>query len=216
MGGQQLLEWAIEEPELFEHIVPIATNAFHSPWARAFNASQRHCIELDPTWKNSDPQAGIDGMKVARGVALLSYRNQETYNINQTDTDLNSLSSFRSESYQRYQGEKLAARFNAFSYYFLSQSMDSHQVGRGRESITGALKKIKAKTHLIGIQSDLLFTEKEQAFLAENIPGAFLYMIPSGFGHDGFLLEFDAISSIILDFIQLENRSPKSTAYTVN
>ncbi|HVU85250.1 MAG TPA: alpha/beta fold hydrolase, partial [Puia sp.] len=26
MGGQQLLEWAVEEPELFEHIVPIATN----------------------------------------------------------------------------------------------------------------------------------------------------------------------------------------------
>lgn len=216
MGGQQLLEWAIEEPELFEHIVPIATNAFHSPWARAFNASQRHSIELDPTWKNNDPLAGIAGMKVARGVALLSYRNQDTYNFNQTDVDLNSLSSFKSESYQRYQGEKLAARFNAFSYYFLSQSMDSHQVGRGRESVTAALKKIKAKTHLIGIQHDLLFTEKEQAFLAEHIPGAFLYMIPSGFGHDGFLLEFDAISSIILDFIQLENQSSKSTAYTVN
>ena len=27
MGGQQLLEWAIEEPELFEYIFPIATNA---------------------------------------------------------------------------------------------------------------------------------------------------------------------------------------------
>ncbi len=45
MGGQQLLEWAIEEPELFEHIVPLATNAFHSPWGIAFNASQRFCIE---------------------------------------------------------------------------------------------------------------------------------------------------------------------------
>ena len=216
MGGQQLLEWAIEEPELFEHIVPIATNAFHSPWARAFNASQRHCIELDPTWKENDPEAGIEGMKVARGLALLSYRNQETYNFNQADSDLNLIGPFKSESYQRYQGEKLAARFNAFSYYFLSQSMDSHQVGRGRENVTAALKKIKAKAHLIGIYSDLLFTEKEQAFLAENIPGAFLYMIPSGFGHDGFLLEYDAISSIVLDFIQSENRFPKSTAYTVN
>jgi homoserine O-acetyltransferase len=216
MGGQQLLEWAIEEPELFEHIVPIATNAFHSPWARAFNASQRHCIELDPTWKNIDPEAGLDGMKVARGVALLSYRNQETYNFNQADTDLNLIGQFKSESYQRYQGEKLAARFNAFSYYFLSQSMDSHQVGRSRESVTDALKKIKAKTHLIGIKSDLLFTEKEQAFLAENIPGAFLYMIPSSFGHDGFLLEYDAISSIVLDFLQSENRLPKPETYTVN
>lgn len=216
MGGQQLLEWAIEEPELFEDIVPIATNAFHSPWARAFNASQRQCIELDPTWKENNPEAGMEGMKVARGVALLSYRNQETYNFNQADTDLNILGPFKSESYQRYQGEKLAARFNAFSYYFLSQSMDSHQVGRTTGSVTNALKKIKAKTHLIGIRSDLLFTEKEQAFLAENIPGAFLYMIPSGFGHDGFLLEYDAISSIVLDFLQLENQLSKPTAHIVN
>ncbi len=215
MGGQQLLEWAIEEPDLFEHIVPIATNAFHSPWARAFNASQRHCIEMDPGWKENNPEAGMDGMKVARGVALLSYRNQETYNLNQADTDLSSLGPFKSESYQRYQGEKLAARFNAFSYYFLSQSMDSHQVGRGRPGVIAALKKIKAKTHLIGIRSDLLFTEKEQAFLAENIPGSFLYMIPSSFGHDGFLLEYDAISGIVNDFLQSENLSVKSSAYSV-
>ncbi|HEY8733568.1 MAG TPA: homoserine O-acetyltransferase [Puia sp.] len=216
MGGQQLLEWAIEEPDLFGHIVPIATNAFHSPWARAFNASQRHCIELDPTWKLNNPEAGINGMKVARGVALLSYRNQETYNFNQADTDLNSLGPFKSESYQSYQGEKLAARFNAFSYYSLSHSMDSHQVGRGRSDVVAALKKIKAKTHIIGIRSDILFTEKEQIFLAENIPGAFFNMIPSTFGHDGFLLEYDAISGIVFDFLKKESLPLHSTSYTVN
>jgi homoserine O-acetyltransferase/O-succinyltransferase len=215
MGGQQLLEWAIEEPELFEHIVPIATNAFHSPWARAFNASQRHCIELDPTWKQNTPDAGMIGMKVARGLALLSYRNQETYNFYQADTDLNSIGPYRSESYQSYQGEKLAARFNAFSYYFLSQSMDSHQVGRGRPGISDALKRIKAKTHIIGIRSDILFTEKEQVFLAENIPGASFYMIPSTYGHDGFLLEYDAISNIVLDFLTKENTSPRTTVYSI-
>ncbi len=216
MGGQQLLEWAIEEPDLFEYIVPIATNAFHSPWARAFNASQRHCIELDPTWKQDDPGAGITGMKVARGLALLSYRNQDTYNSNQADTDLNSLGPFKSESYQSYQGEKLAARFNAFSYFNLSQSMDSHQVGRGRGSTTAALKKIKAKTHIIGIRSDILFTEKEQVFLAQNIPGAFFSMIPSTYGHDGFLLEYDAISNIVSHFLTSENHTLRSPVYTVN
>ena len=215
MGGQQLLEWAIEEPELFEHIVPIATNAFHSPWARAFNASQRHCITLDASWEEKNPEAGMEGMKVARGLALLSYRNQETYNINQNDTDLSSLGPYKSESYQQYQGEKLAARFNAFSYYCLSQSMDSHQVGRGRGTVVSALKKIKAKTHVIGIKSDLLFTEKEQIFLAENIPGAYLYLIPSTFGHDGFLLEYNAISTIVLDFLQALNHSTKTTVHSV-
>jgi homoserine O-acetyltransferase len=74
MGGQQLLEWAIEEPDLFEHIVPLATNAFHSPWGIAFNASQRFAIEADASWKNRDPRAGMEGMKVARGIALISYR----------------------------------------------------------------------------------------------------------------------------------------------
>ncbi|HET7119192.1 MAG TPA: alpha/beta fold hydrolase, partial [Hanamia sp.] len=49
MGGQQLLEWAIEEPELFENIFPIGTNARHSAWGIAFNASQRMCIEADGT-----------------------------------------------------------------------------------------------------------------------------------------------------------------------
>ena len=53
-GGQQLLEWAIEEPELFEHIIPLATNAYHSPWGIAFNASQRFCIENDKTWKEEN------------------------------------------------------------------------------------------------------------------------------------------------------------------
>jgi len=216
MGGQQLLEWAIEEPELFEYIVPIATNAFHSPWARAFNASQRHCIHLDPSWKQNDPEAGINGMKVARGLALLSYRNQDTYNFYQADTDLNSIGPFKSESYQSYQGEKLAARFNAFSYYNLSQSMDSHQVGRGRGTVSAALKKIKARTHIIGIRSDLLFIEKEQEFLAGNIPGASFYMIPSTYGHDGFLLEYDAISAIVTDFLEAESILRGSSSYIIH
>jgi homoserine O-acetyltransferase len=152
-------------------------------------------------------------MKVARGIALISYRNQTTYNFYQADEDLNSLGPFKSESYQTYQGAKLAARFNAYSYYYLSQSMDSHQVGRGRNGISAALNRIKSKTHLIGIQGDLLFTEQEQEFLKENIPGAKLEMIPSLYGHDGFLLEFDAISRIVSDFLQKENPLQKATMY---
>jgi len=79
MGGQQLLEWAIEEPELFEYIVPIATNAVHSPWGIAFNASQRWCIENDNSWKKKQPAAGLEGMKIARSFALISYRHYHSY-----------------------------------------------------------------------------------------------------------------------------------------
>lgn len=202
MGGQQLLEWAIEEPELFEHIVPLATNAFHSPWGIAFNASQRFCIETDSSWKEKKSTAGIDGMKVARSLALISYRHYETYYRTQSEDTTDKIDSFKSESYQKYQGEKLAKRFNAFSYYFLSKSMDSHNVGRGRESIEAALKKIKAKTLAIGITTDILFPVNEQQFLADHIPGAIFKAIHSPYGHDGFLLEFEKISELLKLFLE--------------
>ncbi len=193
MGGQQLLEWAIEEPELFEFIFPIATNAEHSAWGRAFNASQRFCIETDPTWKEDNEDAGINGMKTARSIALLSYRHYETYANSQKEDILHKIAEYKSESYQRYQGEKLARRFNAFSYYFLSKSMDSHNVGRGRGNIEQALQSIKARATVVGIQSDLLFPIQEQQFLAAHIPFAQIKVIQSHYGHDGFLLEYSQL-----------------------
>lgn len=201
MGGQQLLEWAIEEPELFQYIVPIATNAWHSPWGIAFNASQRWCIESDTSWGDSSPQAGMKGMEVARSVALLSYRHYKTYDLFQPDDDTNRLFDYKAESYQHYQGGKLSKRFNAFSYYALSRSMDSHQVGRHRNTAADALRKITAATLVIGLESDILFPLTEQEYLAKHIPNATLAIIDSVYGHDGFLLEFEAIEKEIRQFI---------------
>lgn len=204
MGGQQLLEWAITEPDLFETIIPIATNAVHSAWGKAFNASQRMCIEMDPSWKSDYVNAGMTGMNVARSIALLSYRHYETYQISQTDTDDFKLKNYNSESYQKYQGEKLAKRFNAYSYYFLSKSMDAHNVGRGRGSLEKGLQKIKAKAIIIGIDSDILFPIQEQKFIANHIPSAQLNIIHSQFGHDGFLLEYNQIANIIAEALVLQ------------
>jgi len=197
MGGQQLLEWAIEEPELFENIFPIATNVRHSAWGIAFNAAQRMCIEADSSWKENRPDAGMEGMKVARSIALISYRHYETYHASQSEQHIDKIENYKSESYQKYQGEKLGKRFNAFSYYFLSKGMDAHNVGRGRISIEDALQKIKAKTCAIGITTDILFPVNEQQFIVENISDAEFTAINSLYGHDGFLLEYEQIENII-------------------
>jgi homoserine O-acetyltransferase len=232
MGGQQLLEWAIEEPELFDHIIPIATNARHSPWGIAFNTTQRMAIEADPSWKERSEHAGLNGMKVARAVAILSYRQYDTYEQGQPRTDDffadrgpggttagdaagaagNEVESGAetggaagrtgAASYQRYQGEKLARRFNAFSYYALSQSMDAHDTGRGRGGAEIALQRIKARTLVIGIESDILFPLSEQQFLARWIPGATYHPIPSLYGHDGFLLEYEQIGGLVSKLLQ--------------
>src|SRR5882724_94306 len=204
MGGQQLLEWAIEEPLAFEHIIPMATNAYHSPWGIAFNASQRHAIEADATWKQNDAKAGLKGMMVARGIALISYRHYQTYHISQSETGNEKIDSFKSESYQQYKGEKLGKRFNAFSYYFLSKGMDSHNVGRGRKSLEVALNQVTARTLVISITSDILFPPKEQEFLVQHIMGSAYKAIHSNYGHDGFLLEFEQIGDAIHEFLTKE------------
>ncbi len=202
MGGQQLLEWAIEEPDLFEYIFPIGTNAQHSPWGIALNAAQRMSIEADKTWKEKNVNAGMEGMKAARSIALISYRNYETYSATQKEDHLELIEKFKSESYQKYQGEKLGKRFNAFSYYFLSKGMDSHNVGRGRGSVESALQKINSKALAIGITTDILFPVSEQKLIAANIPKGEFVEINSLYGHDGFLLEYEQIERIISDFLE--------------
>lgn len=205
-GGMQLLEWSIEEPSLFEHIVPIATNAALSPWGIAFNASQRMAIEADNTWLERRPDAGQKGLAAARSIALLSYRHYNGYDITQARDKafvaLHNEVVFASDNYQRYQGLKLVNRFNALCYYRLSQSMDSHDVGRKRGNIETALQKITAKTLVIGIKSDVLYPISEQEYLQKNINGAELLTILSDFGHDGFLLEYEKIEPALKKFIE--------------
>lgn len=207
LGGMQLLEWAIEQPHVFENIIPLCSAAKTSPWAIALNASQRMSIEADATWKEKRDDAGINGLKVARSIALLSYRDHHAYNATQQgvtedtkDLPINK-KIYRADTYQRYQGEKLAKRFNAFSYYFITHTLDSHNVGRNRISAENALRNITANALIIGISTDILFSVEEQKFMADNIPNAELHIIDSIYGHDGFLLEFAAIEKIITLFL---------------
>lgn len=202
LGGQQALEWAISQPSRIKKLIVMATNAIHSPWGIAFNESQRLSIEGDSTFFDYTPDGGQNGLKAARSIALLSYRNYETYENSQKEESLDKTDNFKASSYQNYQGEKLVKRFNAYSYWYLSKAMDSHNVGRNRGSVTEALKLIQARTLVIGISSDLLFPPVEQQFLAEKIPGATYLEIDSFYGHDGFLIETGILTYEIIKFLK--------------
>jgi homoserine O-acetyltransferase len=196
MGGQQLLEWAVRDPDLFELIIPVATNARHSPWGIAFNTAQRMALESDKTFYGYTSDAGKTGLKTARAIGMLSYRNMDTFNQTQRD-DIKKTSSFAAESYQRYQGEKLARRFDAHSYYTLSKAMDSHHIGRNYDSLEDALKQIKSNVLAIGIKSDLLFPPQEQEFIARHSQKGKFTTLESLYGHDGFLIEVEKLTRII-------------------
>jgi homoserine O-acetyltransferase/O-succinyltransferase len=198
LGGQIAMEWAIQESGALDKLILLATNARHSPWGIAFNESQRLAIEADQTFKDRNQHAGQHGLKAARSIALLSYRSIAGYNTSQQD-DGDKIEGFKSSSYQQYQGDKLVNRFDAFSYYALTKTMDSHNVGRGRQSIEEALASIAVKTVIVGIATDLLFPIGEQRYLAKHIPEAEFIEITSDLGHDGFLTESDKVSRIIYE-----------------
>ncbi|HEY0897639.1 MAG TPA: homoserine O-acetyltransferase [Sphingobacteriaceae bacterium] len=208
IGGQQALEWAIEEPARINQLILIATNARHSSWGIAFNESQRLAISTDRTFYAQTPQGGSKGLKTARSIALLSYRTYNTYGATQLETDVEKRDNFKASSYQNYQGEKLVNRFNAYSYWFLTKAMDSHNVGRNRGTVEDGLRKIQARTLVIGISSDVLFPVEEQKFLAHHIPDAEYREISSFYGHDGFLVETEMISKEIRKFSGLAAAEP--------
>ncbi len=202
LGGQQALEWAIQKPDAFIHLIPVACNAFHSPWGIAFNEAQRMAIAADATWKENDFRAGQEGLKAARAIGMISFRSFEAFAETQSEKSLDKLDDFRAASYQRYQGLKLANRFNAFTYWALTKAMDSHHVGRERGGAEKALKAIKAKTLVVGMDSDILFPLVEQQFLADAIPDAALEIVSTPYGHDGFLIEFEQLKTVIRKFFK--------------
>jgi homoserine O-acetyltransferase/O-succinyltransferase len=200
LGGQQAVEWAIMEPERIKNLILIATNARHSPWGIAFNESQRLAISADRTFYANKPDGGKKGLKAARSIALLSYRNYKTYAITQQEEKDSIIEDFRAASYQNYQGEKLVNRFNAYSYWYLSKSMDSHNIGRGRHGVEKALSFIKARTLVVGIKSDVLFPIEEQQYLFSHISKSVFAELESFYGHDGFLIETGTLTNIIKSF----------------
>jgi homoserine O-acetyltransferase len=210
LGGQQALEWSIENPSLFEHLILIATNAKHAPYGIAFNESQRLAIKADSTYGKKNKDAGEAGLIAARSIALLSYRSYDGYFLSQHEENDEVLTNFKASSYQKYQGIKLARRFNAYSYVLLSHAMDSHNVGRSRNGIENALAQIKAKTLILGITSDILFPLDEQKKLFYHIPNSKLKTIKSAYGHDGFLIEHESLITNFKTFLSNQSKKIKS------
>ena len=201
MGGQVAGEWACAEPDRFDLLCLLATNARHSPYGIAFNESQRMTLRADATLGTDAPDAGRRGLEAARAVAILSYRHYRAYDQTQQQPDPDDTDDFRASSYQRYQGYKLWKRFDPACYYALTRSMDSHNLGRHREDCATALRKITAPTLIISIDTDILFPMEEQSFLSRHIPNSRLEIMSSDYGHDGFLVETPTIGRFLADFL---------------
>ncbi len=213
MGGMQALEWAITYPNQVEKLAVIAAPAISSADQISLNSVQTEAIRIDPAWAGGDyyeakPGFGPHrGLALARRMALLNYRSP--YELNDRfertwQSGVNPLGGggrFAVESYLDFHGNKFTRRFDANSYLILVHAMNSHDVGRGRGSVAEALRSVKCKSLVVGIDSDRLFPLEDQALIAENIGGELvggkLHVIDSQYGHDGFLIENEVVARLL-------------------
>jgi homoserine O-acetyltransferase/O-succinyltransferase len=204
LGGMQVLEWAAMYPERVRAMAPIGVSGRHSAWCIAISESQRRAILLDPDWREGrypPDRPPRHGLAVARMIAMCSYRSWENFESRFARKSQDWDGQFAVASYLNYQGEKLHRRFDANTYVRLTQAMDSHDLARGRGEYAAVLGALSMPALVVSVDSDVLYPPREQQELAELLPVAHYEMLQTPAGHDGFLIETDALSDMLLAFL---------------
>lgn len=226
-GGMQVLEWGVMYPLRVQSLVPIATTAAATAWQIAFSRVGRLAVQLDPKWRGGDFYAAEPGdgphagLALARMIAHITYRSDQVYESRFGRDGLALIEEFlldqqfQVEGYLDYQGEKFVRRFDANSYLRLNKAMDLHDVGRDRGGVARALSRIQVPTLNLSISSDTLYPPHLQeavhaALLAGGAPSHHV-TIDSPHGHDGFLIEADAVGGVLEEFLTRVEKSDLET-----
>ena len=216
MGGARAVEWIVGQADRVRAGLLLAVGARATADQIGTQTTQIAAIKADPNWQGGDyhdtgrrPDAGLT---IARRFAHLTYRGEleldtRFANDNQGDEDPATGGRYAVQSYLEHQGDKLLARFDAGSYVILTEALNSHDVGRGRGGVGKALRGCRVPVVVGGITSDRLYPLRLQEELAESLPGCTeLHVVDSACGHDGFLVESEAVGELIRKTLELADK----------
>ncbi|WP_111718452.1 homoserine O-acetyltransferase [Homoserinimonas sp. OAct 916] len=213
MGGMHALEWGAGHPDRVERLAVIAAPPVSTADQIAGNSVQIEAIRTDPLFRSGEyydarPGDGPHrGLALARRMALLNYRSAAELNDRFSTSWQSPISPlgaggrFAVESYLDFHGNKFTRRFDANSYITLVEAMNTHDIGRDRGGVEAGLSLVTSPTLVVGIRSDRLFPIDGQHRIAAGVPGNIdgddLVELDSVYGHDGFLIEIEAVSEQI-------------------
>lgn len=211
MGAMHALEWGIMFPQRARRLGILAAPAATSADEIALNTVQIEAIHLDPLWRGGHYYEAVDGdgphggLALARRISFQNFRTPAELNERfdrQAQSNISPLGEggrFAVASYLDFHGNKFVRRFDANSYLVLVESMNSHDVGRGRGDIDDVLASITVPTLVLGIVRDRFFPFLGQQRIARAVPGNIdgdvPYALDSEFGHDAFLIESDEVGA---------------------
>ncbi|WP_223789841.1 alpha/beta fold hydrolase [Marinicella meishanensis] len=194
-GGMVSLAFAALFPQALARLVCIAAAHKNSVKTKAWRLIQRQIMQLGQRHAES-PAAQAEFTALARALAMVGYRGelewQERFASESAGRDVQAMA-----SYLDHHGQRFAARFCARRYAQLSQSIDYHQVD---------VASIQADTLLIGFTSDQMVPTDQLQQLHQALRSrSRLHLINSIYGHDGFLLEAEALNCIFNTFFEEHN-----------
>ena len=85
--------------------------------------------------------------------------------------------------------------------------MNTWDVGRGRGGVEAALARVTARSLVAGIDTDRLYRVEEQQRVADAL-GVPLRVVPSPYGHDGFLVEVAAVGALVRELLAAPDQGP--------
>ena len=185
LGGMVALEWAATFPEVTDVVAAFASPASASAWAAGWTHLQRELV-----------RSGRRGMALARAAGMLSYRTPAEFEARFRPDGESDPSDQPIRRYLEHHGEKLVNRFTAKSYLLLLDAMDSHDVGRGRGGVAKALRSFPGRLVGVGIPGDILYPPAEVKRWATPAKAEYRE-VGSFHGHDGFLIEEDAVGELL-------------------
>ena len=208
MGGMRALEWAVTYPERVDRCIVLACSAYASAEQIAWCQPQLLAIRQDVNFVGGDyyDQAqGPDlGLGLARRIAHVTYRSEIELDARfgrqpqGEEQPLGGGGRYAVESYLDRHADKLAVRFDANSYVVLTESMNSHDIGRGRGGVEAALERVTAALVVVGVDSDRLYPLRLSHEIAQARASADpTHIISSPHGHDGFLIEIAQVGKIL-------------------
>jgi homoserine O-acetyltransferase/O-succinyltransferase len=208
MGGMRALEWAVTYPDRVRRCIVLACSAYASAEQIAWCQPQLLAIRQDANFAGGDyydqPQGPDLGLGLARRIAHVTYRSELELDARfgreaqGEEQPLGGGGRYAVESYLDRHAEKLAVRFDANSYVVLTESMNSHDVGRGRGGVQAALERVTADLVVVGVDSDRLYPLRLSHEIAQaSACSDPAHIISSQHGHDGFLIEIGQVGQVL-------------------
>ncbi|MDO4898955.1 MAG: homoserine O-acetyltransferase [Rothia sp. (in: high G+C Gram-positive bacteria)] len=224
LGGARALEWALTYPSLVRSTAVIASNAAASAEVIAWGHMQNLAIRQDPAFAGGDYYGGPTpdtGLALARRIAHTTYRSaaELDYRFGREEQAATGVLAekavergpYQVESYLDYHGAKLTRRFDANSYLAINEALISHDISRGRGSLTDALALSSCKWTLAYVDTDRLFYPAETQLLAASLPQPVEpAVIHSPCGHDGFLIEHQQLGAILAASLERQDAADRA------